>query len=110
MPPTVTPTPRPPKPTAKIALTTNPGRPTLGEMELLITVTDKEQQPINDAVVFVVTNHIAMNHGMNGYATAQGNGQYAYKTIFAMSGDWKVTVQVTKPPLYSSKDFRLFFR
>ncbi|HZQ08826.1 MAG TPA: FixH family protein [Anaerolineae bacterium] len=106
--PTVTPTAPPPTPTANIAVATIPDPPAQGQVEIIVIVTDKDGEPINDAVVFVFADHTAMSGmGVTGPATKQGDGRYVFKANFGMSGDWKFTVQVKKPPLDISKQVRL---
>lgn len=110
-PPTVTPTVRPPKPTAKITIETVPTPPNHGEVEILLTVTDSNGLPINNADVFVYADHVTMTGmGTTGTAIEKGDGKYTFKGNFGMTGDWKLTIQVQKPPLDDFKEFRLLFR
>lgn len=93
---------------AKILLTTNPNPPTKGTLELIVTVNDASGQPITDADVFVSAKHTEMSSmRMDGKATAQGEGRYAIKADFGMTGNWKLTVLVRKTPLDVTQDFDL---
>lgn len=110
-PPTAIPPPSPTRPTADITLATLPDPPALGEVELIITVTEPSGQPVNGADVFVSTDHTGMS-GMGFFKTAQGqgNGKYALKGYFGMSGDWRFNIRVKKPPLDVDRTLRLLFK
>lgn len=78
-----------------IELKTNPGAPTMGQIELLVTLTDAAGKPIENAEVSMLASHKDMSGmDMNGKATAQGSGRYAITADFSMSGQWLVTVEV----------------
>jgi len=82
----------------QITLTTNPNPPTSGDVEMIVQVKDTKGQPLDGASVMVIGDHTEMKGMMmQGNATAQGNGRYAVKANFGMSGKWKMTVQVNKP-------------
>jgi|DewCreStandDraft_5_1066085.scaffolds.fasta_scaffold00493_2 hypothetical protein len=92
----------------KIVLTTNPDPPLSGNVELVLTVTDANGQPIPDADVYVFADHTEMSGMMmQGKATAQGGGRYAITANLSMSGTWKISVQVKKSPLNYTQDFNL---
>ncbi len=96
---------------ASIKLTTNPNPPILGKIELIITITDVNGQPLDEAEVFVFSSHTEMTSmAMNGKAIAKGSGQYALQTNFPMNGRWKITVQVKKPPLNITESFIVDFK
>jgi len=83
-----------------ITLTTNPNPPKSGDVEMIVQVKDTNGQPLDGVSVIVIGDHTEMKGMMmQGNATAQGNGRYAVKANFAMSGKWKMTVQVNKPGL-----------
>ncbi len=83
---------------AQITLTTNPSPPKSGDVEVIVQVKDANGQPLDGASVIVIGDHTEMKGMMmQGNATAQGNGRYAVKANFGMSGMWKMTVQVNKP-------------
>ncbi len=44
--------------------------------------------------------------GMNGQATEQGGGKYSIKAGFDESGNWMLTVNVTKDSLNYKKDIK----
>lgn len=78
-----------------IELKTNPGEPTMGQIKLLVTLTDAAGKPIENAEVSMLASHKDMSGmDMNGKATAQGSGRYAITADFSMSGQWLVTVEV----------------
>ncbi|MCB9422828.1 MAG: FixH family protein [Ardenticatenaceae bacterium] len=71
---------------------------TVGETNLLITVTDKAGTPINDAAVSVKGD---MSHAgmvpVLGEASSGENGVYKMPFEWTMGGDWVLTVDVTLP-------------
>jgi hypothetical protein len=82
-----------------IELEVSPEPPATGESTLLITLTDKDGQPIHDAMLAVRGD---MTHaGMQPVsAVAEENaadGLYRVPFQWTMSGDWVVTVTVTLP-------------
>ena len=83
-----------------IKLETNPDPAAMGDVELVLTITDQNGNPIEGAQVDVNADHTDMT-GMNmgGPATGQGNGRYAIKANFSMSGNWLITVYVRKGEL-----------
>ncbi|MER3457858.1 MAG: hypothetical protein C4309_03750 [Chloroflexota bacterium] len=92
----------------KVVLTTSPDPPLSGNVELVLTVTDANGQPIPDADVYVFADHTEMSGMMmQGKATAQGGGRYAITANLSMSGTWKISVQVKKSPLNYTQDFNL---
>ncbi len=96
---------------ATIVLATDPNPPTSGKVELMVTVSDANGQPLDGAEVFVSGNHTEMaGMATNGKATEQGGGRYALQENFAMGGTWKITVQVKKTPLDVTQTFKLEFK
>jgi hypothetical protein len=80
----------------------------MGDVELMLTITDKDGNPIEGAVVDVAADHTDMSGmGMNGLATDQGGGKYSIKANFSESGNWMVTVKVTKDSLDYKEDIEL---
>ena len=77
----------------------------MGDMELILTITDANANPIEGAKVDVSVDHIDMTGmGMSGLATDQGGGKYAINANFSMSGNWKLTVYVRKDGLDYKED------
>ena len=88
-----------------IIVVSNPSPATTGDMELLLTVTDKDGNPIEGAAVNVSADHTDMSGmGMSGLATDQGGGKYSIKASFDESGNWMLTVKVTKDTLDYKED------
>lgn len=83
-----------------IAVSTNPNPPVMGDLELVFIITDADGNPIEGATVDVSADHTDMSGmGMSGVATEQGDGRYAIKANFSMSGNWLLTVYVRKDGL-----------
>ena len=88
-----------------IAVSTNPNPAMMGDMELILTITDKDDNPIEGATVDVSADHTDMTGmTMGGAATDQGGGRYAINANFSMSGNWKITVYVRKDGLDYKED------
>ncbi len=88
-----------------IKFETNPNPATMGDMELVLTITDANGQPIEGAKVDVSVDHTDMSGmGMSGLATEQGGGKYSIKANFVMSGTWKLTVYIRKSELDYKED------
>ena len=91
--------------TVNINLESNPSPAAVGDMELVFTLTDSNGHPIEGATVDVAAVHTDMTGmDMSGAATEQGNGKYAIKANFSMSGNWKLTVSVRKGSLDYKED------
>ena len=72
----------------------------MGDVELLLTVTDKDGNPIEGAKVDVGADHTdMMGMGMTGQATEQGSGKYSIKASFSDAGTWKLSIYVRKGEL-----------
>lgn len=83
-----------------IKMETNPTPAMMGDMELVLTITDADGKPIEGATVDVSAKHTDMSGmDMGGTATDQGSGRYSIKSNFSMSGKWKLTVYVRKDGL-----------
>lgn len=83
-----------------IKLETIPAPAVKGDVELVFSVTDGNDAPIEGAKVDVEAEHPAMaGMGMSGQATDLGGGKYSIKANFSDSGDWKLTVYVRKGEL-----------
>jgi hypothetical protein len=88
-----------------ITVASNPSPAAMGDVELLLTVTDKAGNPIEGADVDVAADHTDMSGmGMSGLATDQGGGKYSIKANFDESGNWMLTVKVTKDSLNYKED------
>lgn len=88
-----------------IQIETNPSPAMMGDMELILTITDGEGNPIEGARVDVSADHIDMTGmTMGGAATDQGGGRYAINANFSMSGNWRLTVYVRKDGLDHKED------
>ena len=87
---------------------TDPNPPAMGDVELILTVTDANGNPIEGATVDVSADHTDMTGmGMSGAATDQGAGKYSIKANFSMSGNWKIKVYVRKEGLDYSEEIDL---
>jgi len=88
-----------------IKLETNPSPAMMGDMELILTITDASGNPIEGATVDVSVDHTSMTGmGMSGLATEQGGGKYSIKANFQHTGNWKLTVYVRKDGLDYKED------
>lgn len=88
-----------------IAISTNPNPALMGDLELTLTITDANGEPIEGARVDVSADHTDMTGmSMNGAATDQGDGKYAINANFSMSGNWKLTIYVRKDGLDYMED------
>ena len=101
---TVTPAATASKP-VNVKIETDPSPAIMGDMELVLNITDANGNPIEGATVDVSADHTDMS-GMNmsGLATDQGGGRYSIKANFSMSGNWKVTVYIRKDGLDYKED------
>ena len=88
-----------------IKMETDPSPAVMGDMELVLNITDANGNPIEGATVDVSADHTDMS-GMNmsGLATDQAGGRYSIKANFSMSGNWKVTVYIRKDGLDYKED------
>ena len=88
-----------------IKFETKPTPAMMGDMELILTITDANANPIEGATVDVSVDHTDMTGmGMSGLATDQGGGKYAINANLSMSGTWKLTVYVRKNGLDYKED------
>lgn len=88
-----------------IAVVSSPSPAVMGDVELLLTVTDKSGSPIEGAKVNVAADHTDMSGmAMSGLATDQGGGKYSIKANFDESGNWMLSVEVTKDSLDYKED------
>ena len=88
-----------------VKIETDPSPAIMGDMELVLNITDANGNPIEGATVDVSADHTDMS-GMNmsGLAADQGGGRYSIKANFSMSGNWNVTVYVRKDGLDYKED------
>ena len=78
-----------------IKVESKPSPASVGDAELIFTITDPSGKPVEGATVDVAADHTDMSGmGMNGTATDQGFGKYSINANFSMSGNWKLTVYV----------------
>ncbi len=83
-----------------IKVETNPTPAIKGDIELILTITDANGNPIEGAKVDVGADHPSMaGMGMSGSATEQGGGKYSIKANFSDSGDWKLSIYVREGEL-----------
>lgn len=88
-----------------IQVESNPSPAMMGDMELILVITDGNGNPIEGATVDVSADHTdMMGMGMSGLATEQGAGRYSINANFSMSGNWKITVYVRKEGLDYKED------
>ena len=91
-----------------IKLETNPNPAEMGDLELVLNITDTSGSPIEGATVDVTATHTDMaGMDMSGAATEQGAGKYAINANFSMSGNWELKVYVRKEGLDYSEDIEL---
>ena len=91
-----------------IKVETNPNPPVMGDLEVILNVTDATGKPIEGATVDVSADHIDMTGmDMSGAATEQGDGKYAINANFSMSGNWRLKVYVRKEGLDYSEEIDL---
>ena len=91
-----------------IKVDTNPNPAAMGDIEVVLNITDPSGNPIEGATVDVTATHI--DHAgmdMSGAATEQGAGKYAINANFSMSGNWKLKVYVRKEGLDYSEEIDL---
>ncbi|MCX6078151.1 MAG: FixH family protein [Chloroflexi bacterium] len=94
-------------PQANVKLETNPNPARVGDVQLILTITDQNGNTITGAKVDVGAEHPSMSGmGMSGAATEQ-DGKYAIKANFTDSGTWKITVNVRKDGLDVKQELSL---
>ena len=94
-------------PQAIVKLETNPNPAKVGDVLLILTITDKNGNATTGAKVDVSAEHPSMSGmGLNGAATEQ-DGKYAIKANFTDSGTWKITVRVRKDGLDVKQELSL---
>ena len=91
-----------------IKVDTSPNPAAMGDIELILNITDASGKPIEGATVDVTAIHTDMTGmDMGGVATEQGAGKYAINANFSMSGNWKLKVYVRKEGLDYSEQVDL---
>jgi hypothetical protein len=91
-----------------IKVETNPNPAAMGDIELVLNITDAGGKPIEGGTVDVTAIHTDMiGMDMSGAATEQGAGKYAINANFSMSGNWKLKVYVRKEGLDYSEEIDL---
>lgn len=92
----------------KINVETDPNPAAIGDIELVLNVTDSAGKPIEGATVDVTAIHLDMaGMDMSGAATEQDAGKYAINANFSMSGNWKLKVYLRKDGLDYSEEIDL---
>jgi hypothetical protein len=81
-----------------IAVSFEPNELTIGASTVVVTLTDAEGNPINDATVNIRGDmaHAGMQPVIRDIASGE-NGIYSSEYEWTMAGDWEVTVAVTLP-------------
>jgi hypothetical protein len=91
-----------------IEVETNPNPAAIGDIELVLNITDAGGNPIEGATVDVTATHTDMTGmDMSGAATEQGAGKYAINANFSMSGNWELKVYVRNEGLDYSEEIDL---
>jgi hypothetical protein len=91
-----------------IKVETRPAPAVMGDMQVILTITDASGSPIEGAQVDVSADHTDMTGmKMGGAATDQGGGRYAINANFSMTGNWLLTVTVRKGDLDYKEDIKL---
>ncbi|MBI4733099.1 MAG: FixH family protein [Chloroflexi bacterium] len=89
------PEPAPVSSSIVVTAETNPNPATMGNVEIILTITDEAGNPVTGATVMVTADHTDMSGmSMTGQATEQSNGAYAIQANFVMSGNWMLKVEV----------------
>ena len=98
-----------PAASAQINLITNPDPPVKGSVQLFVDIKDAQGQPLNAANVLVLVSHATMSNMIQqSQARAQGNGRYVTQAdLSGMTGQWLITVQVSKGALNLAQDFKI---
>lgn len=87
---------------------TSPAPAVMGDIEVILTITDASGSPIEGAQVDVSADHTDMTGmTMGGAAMEQDAGRYAINANFSMSGNWLLTVYVRKGDLDYKEDIQL---
>ncbi|MEA2595039.1 MAG: YtkA-like [Thermomicrobiales bacterium] len=70
-----------------------------GPVDLTVDVRDSAGQPVDDASVLVLNQHLEMNHGISiTEAVHTDSGRYQAEQVpMGMGGHWQVEVQVARP-------------
>lgn len=91
-----------------VKVDTNPNPAAMGDIELVLYITDSSGNSIEGATVDVTAVHTDMaGMDMSGAATEQDAGKYAINANFGMSGNWKLKVYVRKEGLDYSEEIDL---
>jgi hypothetical protein len=70
-----------------------------GPVGLTITLADAEGEPIDDASVTILSQHLEMNHGVSVRpAVMTARGVYKAEEVpMGMGGSWQVEIQIARP-------------
>jgi hypothetical protein len=79
-------------------LTVNAAQDQAGPVDLTIAVTNARGEPVVDAEVVVLSQHLGMSHGVSvDEAFHTGEGVYQVNDVsMGMGGDWQVEIQVER--------------
>jgi hypothetical protein len=82
-----------------LVLTLAAGQDKAGPVDLTVEIVDEAGEPVVDATVLFLTQHLEMSHGVSvDAAFHSGDGRYsANKVSMGMGGHWQVEVQATRP-------------
>lgn len=80
-------------------LTVTAAQDQAGPVDLTITVKNARGEPVVDAKVSLLSQHLEMNHGVSvDEAFHTGDGIYQANDVsLGMGGDWQVEIQVERP-------------
>lgn len=81
-----------------LSITVTAAQDKAGPVDLTITLTNARGEPVVDATVSVLSQHLEMNHGVSvNEAFHTGDGVYQVNDVsMGMGGDWQVEIQVER--------------
>ena len=88
-----------PASSASVKIETNPNPAKVGDVQLVLNITDQNGGLIPGAKVDVSASHPDMNGMSMGGQAVEKDGKYAIKANFNMAGNWTITVSVHKDGL-----------
>lgn len=82
-----------------LQLTLTAAQDKAGPVDLTVAVVDAAGEPVVDATVLILSQHLEMNHGVSiDVAFHTGDGIYQANDVsMGMGGTWQVEIQVTRP-------------
>lgn len=80
-------------------LTVTAAQDKAGPVDLTISIKNARGEPVVDATVTLLSQHLEMNHGISiDEAFHTGDGVYQVNDVsMGMGGDWQVEIQVERP-------------